>query len=165
MTDSSLGKSPRWPSGSVKSPNPKNSADTLLGPSAGLSYCICCDLIGQQRDLQPDDSITAQDLGDLRRQAAAAARSSDQPLLYLAASRQAQQLPGICVLPDLLTALAVGVSNSAIGLRQQDKDLVLGLDFARQVLSDLLLSTAPGELQQQPMQVPSLVELAVVVKG
>jgi hypothetical protein len=47
---------------------------------AGLCYCICCDLLGQQRELQPGDSITAKDLEALVEQAGTSVHKSDWPI-------------------------------------------------------------------------------------
>jgi hypothetical protein len=147
--------------------------DTLLlvvCNCAGLSYCICCDLLGQQRELQPGDSITAKDLGALLEQARAAVCKSDCPRLFLAeaSARAAGVLAGTCVMPDLLTALAGGVSNSAAGLQQKrgNGQAPSGLSSMRDTFSDLLLScTAPEGLQQPPLKVVSIAELTPLIDG
>lgn len=124
--------------------------------SAGLCYCIYCEALGQAQSLQPGDSITAADLAALRQQAEEAAHNADKLLLH-----QAAQMEGCCVLPDLLTALAVGVCNSAAGWRQDPIDMQgsPSLNTARQVLNDLLLSgSTPEGLQPPPSTVLSLAE-------
>jgi hypothetical protein len=137
---------------------------------AGLCYCICCDLLGQQRELQPGDSITAKDLEALVQQTRAAVCKRDWPLYYLADASQhaADLLPGTCVLPDLLTALAVGLSNSAAGSQQEggNAQAPSGLESMRETFSDLLLScTAPEGLQQPPLKVLSMAELTPLIDG
>lgn len=127
-------------------------------------------MLGQQRDLQPGDSIATSDLERLLQQAKEAATcSSDAPLLYLAdaCKRAASRLPGICVLPDLLTALAVGVSDAASVMQQQSDNAQAPSDpELRQTFRGLLLScTAPEGLQQPPLAVVSTAELATLIYG